>query len=617
METQNNLFKELSNLLEIGSLNIPSNEELKHEIDIFSKHLFIDSTSLFNYAYLCNYFNTLKSNFHIYINVFNSSSIKSPSQSQLIINIHLNLHYKNIVIVYQSNINSFHLNEKNTFSLYNGSINYIGIIKQKEMIYDKAESSQINAFLQERDINRNNFDNTSNLNLYIITQLDDSIPSNINRMNDINIIFYPNINHLTQDIIVTMLSIQSLYNSQEDYSKYILQKYMPKLESKPYESYFYINHFSKHELFFNLSANIIIGLNDDDINIKCDLLNQYCPNKLIQSQYFKTIKLKANDNICFNTFIDDILSLAISEYTYYSKLMKTIKLSIDDSLHLKIEDKDNEGEYKSIYEITSIKTILLNLNRSEIEKFNILIPEQIELLIEDINKQYEDSSKKIKTNYSRILIPTSADIDKIVQKYSDLIKELKDKVEESIAKIIDFEAEIINTMQKYVADCGIYSENFNKFILNNKPQEDIICALKSLFSNENELQKALQNLGISATTGVVSGLTTFGITRLIAIIGTDALVGSSGGPIGTIIGIIIGLGSFIGQGLYNIFRNKKKIELVHQDLETATKICVQLLIQKVKDFAEVNKKEMNNMLEEVNLFSLILISRRFKLDKSN
>ena len=113
----------------------------------------------------------------------------------------------------------------------------------------------------------------------------------------------------------------------------------------------------------------------------------------------------------------------------------------------------------------------------------------------------------------------------------------------------------------------------------------------------SEFNKIAVQLGISGTLGLATSGLVFTASRAATAIGSDAIAGSLGGPIGTIAGVFIGTFTFFGQSYYNFKKNKNDILKLEIDLRNATNVCYEVFQNNAKDGYEENKFLFQNDLK--------------------
>ena len=266
------------------------------------------------------------------------------------------------------------------------------------------------------------------------------------------------------------------------------------------------------------------------------LYSDYNINQLIYkkiSKHLKSeIKFFKNTLIHYNTLINDSISLS-TESTFIISEQRMItfhKSSIESLINSDIE------EYKD-------KTFQL-YNKFKLNKKTLVDDEEEKIL------------QKIKNKY----FITNTDFKDLIESYTQILLNLKKSSEYFFQNLITENQNLLSSLNKTLQESGIHSTNFQSFISNLQTKTiNIENNIQNLIDNKkSEYEKLAVQLGISGTLGLITSGFVFTPSRAATVIGSDAINGSLGEPVGTVAGLVIGIFTFLGQSYYGF----KKIKMI-------------------------------------------------------
>ena len=143
--------------------------------------------------------------------------------------------------------------------------------------------------------------------------------------------------------------------------------------------------------------------------------------------------------------------------------------------------------------------------------------------------------------------------------------EYEKEVLEFLKEIDNLNINVFYDIKRVLNNQGIYSINFDGLIKVVAVERiSIKDPIKNLIQNhKNSFGRILTSFGIS---GVLGGASSFLAGRAASVIGADAAAGTFGGPIGIGVGLVVGVGSLIGQAGYHYKQNRKLINSVYEDM---------------------------------------------------
>ena len=591
------------------------NEDLKNEVDFLISHRFIDKKSLFNYIFIYQYYENLINNPIIYqINVvLNDDQIKENLMKVIGVDLDLS-NIENKIII---EINCIIFNEQT------------GIFKFDlfQINEENGDKRQILGDVNKKEIEEKLKEKNKKIIYYIKIKFEEensSVPIcqfNIYKSNKINIEKnkekYLNVKEKENEKFKSHIS--NIYN--EFFNKNELDL----------DSYFTRYIYNRKTILQN-TINLLITseINDSDIQI----LSSFNPESKKISSDNKTYKeiilknyiifqKKERQNLNNKIKDYDILPFEIGiSQTIYKRILKHFKSEIkffknslnhynsliNDSISLSTESNFIISEPEMI---TYHKGSINNLIQSEIEEYNSKILNLYNEFKSNKKTLIDDEEEKILQRINSIYFTTNSDFKTLIDSYTSILLSLKKSSEQFFQNLQLSNQELFSNLNKILQETGIHSQNFNSFLSKlNTNSLNIENNIQNLIdSKTTEYNKLAVQLGISGTLGLATSGLVFTASRAATAIGSDALAGSLGGPVGTVAGIFIGTFTFLGQTYYSFKKNKDDILKLEVDLRNATNVCYEVFKDNAKDGFEENKFIFEKDLKEVRRFIDILVKR--------
>ena len=590
------------------------NEDLKNEVDFLISHRFIDKKSLFNYIFIYQYYENLINNPIIYqINVvLNDDQIKEDLMKVIGVDLDLS-NIENKIII---EINCIIFNEQTgifKFDLFqineeNGDKRQIlGDVNKKEIEEKLKENKKIIYYIKIKFEEENSSVPICQFNIY--------------KSNKINI----------EKNKEKYLNLKEKENEKfKSHISNICNEFFNKNELD-LDSYFTRYIYNRKTILQNIINLLITSeINDSDIQI----LSSFNPeSKKISSDNttYKEIILK--NYIIFQKKVNQNLNNKIKDYdilpfeigisqTIYKRILKHFKSEIkffknslnhynsliNDSISLSTESNFIISEPEMI---TYHKGSINNLIQSEIEEYNSKILNLYNEFKSNKKTLIDDEEEKILQRINSIYFTTNSDFKTLIDSYTSILLSLKKSSEQFFQNLQLSNQELFSNLNKILQETGIHSQNFNSFLSKlNTNSLNIENNIQNLIdSKTTEYNKLAVQLGISGTLGLATSGLVFTASRAATAIGSDALAGSLGGPVGTVAGIFIGTFTFLGQTYYSFKKNKDDILKLEVDLRNATNVCYEVFKDNAKDGFEENKFIFEKDLKEVRRFIDILVKR--------
>ena len=591
------------------------NEDLKNEVDFLISHRFIDKKSLFNYIFIYQYYENLINNPIIYqINVvLNDDQIKEDLMKVIGVDLDLS-NIENKIII---EINCIIFNEQT------------GIFKFDlfQINEENGDKRQILGDVNKKEIEEKLKEKNKKIIYYIKIKFEEensSVPIcqfNIYKRNKINI----------EKNKEKYLNLKEKENEKfKSHISNICNEFFNKNELD-LDSYFTRYIYNRKTILQN-TINLLITseINDSDIQI----LSSFNPeSKKISSDNttYKEIILK--NYIIFQKKVNQNLNNKIKDYdilpfeigisqTIYKRILKHFKSEIkffknslnhynsliNDSISLSTESNFIISEPEMI---TYHKGSINNLIQSEIEEYNSKILNLYNEFKSNKKTLIDDEEEKILQRINSIYFTTNSDFKTLIDSYTSILLSLKKSSEQFFQNLQLSNQELFSNLNKILQETGIHSQNFNSFLSKlNTNSLNIENNIQNLIdSKTTEYNKLAVQLGISGTLGLATSGLVFTASRAATAIGSDALAGSLGGPVGTVAGIFIGTFTFLGQTYYSFKKNKDDILKLEVDLRNATNVCYEVFKDNAKDGFEENKFIFEKDLKEVRRFIDILVKR--------
>lgn len=591
------------------------NEDLKNEVDFLISHRFIDKKSLFNYIFIYQYYENLINNPIIYqINVvLNDDQIKEDLMKVIGVDLDLS-NIENKIII---EINCIIFNEQT------------GIFKFDlfQINEENGDKRQILGDVNKKEIEEKLKEKNKKIIYYIKIKFEEensSVPIcqfNIYKSNKINI----------EKNKEKYLNLKEKENEKfKSHISNICNEFFNKNELD-LDSYFTRYIHNRKTILQNIINLLITSeINDSDIQI----LSSFNPeSKKISSDNttYKEIILK--NYIIFQKKVNQNLNNKIKDYdilpfeigisqTIYKRILKHFKSEIkffknslnhynsliNDSISLSTESNFIISEPEMI---TYHKGSINNLIQSEIEEYNSKILNLYNEFKSNKKTLIDDEEEKILQRINSIYFTTNSDFKTLIDSYTSILLSLKKSSEQFFQNLQLSNQELFSNLNKILQETGIHSQNFNSFLSKlNTNSLNIENNIQNLIdSKTTEYNKLAVQLGISGTLGLATSGLVFTASRAATAIGSDALAGSLGGPVGTVAGIFIGTFTFLGQTYYSFKKNKDDILKLEVDLRNATNVCYEVFKDNAKDGFEENKFIFEKDLKEVRRFIDILVKR--------
>ena len=218
----------------------------------------------------------------------------------------------------------------------------------------------------------------------------------------------------------------------------------------------------------------------------------------------------------------------------------------------------------------------------------------------------------IKTEIDQKYFITNATFDYLQNEISKWMGNYEKQIFDFIKDIDNLNIKIFYDFKKDLNDQGIYSINFDGLIKVVAVERITIQdPLKNLIQkHKNTFGTILASFGIS---GVVGGTASFLAGRAASVIGADAAAGTFGGPIGIGVGVVVGVGTLIGQAGYHYKKNRELINSVYDDMNKNVLETINNVEDSIKKEMDKINESMQKDIEEIKVFIKILIDRTVKL----
>ena len=585
------------------------------EIEAFKKYTIIDDNNMFNYIYTHNIYQLLIENPNEYkINIISKNKEQlSQFKSQLFNEDDLNLINNNFS--YETYLN---FNEKRNNNLYNL---YSCTKDEKKLLLSDKSLKEI----------KDHIDNNKNEDILITTKdfMFNSYPS-------IKFIFYSSNEDEDKCINSVKENLEKNYKEENEKMKSIEKEVLNKYFNN--KKTLYIND----QIYYrssSLYSTMNIILYDDE---------EWEKNKKSFIGKIKVNDVKGYKDIIIN----DIIYNANKNVLYYSDEDKENDLFSSSSSY----DGENDSNLIDIIhrftythfknEMNFIKTCLLNFNSlindhmkitynvthldnsndiGEFLKNNIipLIEKEEESYISERQKKYEDYTKNSREELTNNMANLKQEID---QKYfitngsfdylnDEILKwmlEYEKQALEFLKEIDNLNINVFYDIKRILNNQGIYSINFDGLIKVVAVERiSIKDPIKNLIQkHKNSFGRILASFGLS---GVLGGGASFLAGRAASVIGADAAAGTFGGPIGIGVGLVVGVGSLIGQAGYHYKNNRKVINSIYEDMNKSVMDAITDVEDSIKKEMDKIKESMEKDILEVKKFVNILIDRIIKI----
>ena len=594
---------------------------LKEEIDVFRKYNIIDDNNMFNYINLQKlYDKAVNTPIEYEINIISNSPIQLSSFINKLLNNsdNINIFSNSINIIYETYLDFTGEKNWDKFNLYayNNKINkdtkclllnqkkiseiYDYIIKNKEYnFYYIITKSYFNftAYPSVKfifhNINNNSvdcikdqlYDNYISLNELLISY--EKVISEEYFENNSNLYLNDQLSN-RQNILLNIINLflfdkENYSNDDNNIIKEILPEEILGYKNIILNNLFFdiINNILLHEVNYNFYNNEI--QNDDNINNNFDIFEEIY---MTLFTHFKTeMNFLKNSIMNFNSLINDHMKLTIDNKIISSKdkdITNYIKNSINKLIECEIEDYKTEKQKNLTTFLTNSKQEILN---------------KITSLKTEINNKY---------------IITDSYFNYLYTEISTLTKNYESQILNFIKETNNNNINIFYQLKKILNEQGIFSINFDELIkIKAIERTTIHDPIKDIIqTQQNSFQNILTTFGIS---GIIGGTASLIAGRAASVIGADVAAGAFGGPVGIGIGVVVGVGSLMGQVSLHYKNNRKKVENIFDDIENSgvylTGVVENILMKDVKSTDE----SVENDLKEVRMFIDVLVDRVGKI----
>ena len=593
------------------------------EIKAFQKYNIIDENNMFNYIYIHNIYQSLIENPLEYkINIIS----KNKEQMSLLINELFNKEDLNINNIknfsYKTYINFKDKSNNNQYDLYqneekeklllnNKSINEIFEYLEKEenkkdeynnkilitnsnYIFDSYPSIQFNFYFED-DIYENRID-------LIRQKLEKDYKEKNEKLNSVekNILneYFNNKNtlYLNDQIYYRnklLLSIMNIFlYDEEEWEK------------------------NKEIIFDKINLKEIKGNKDIIINnIICNIKTKslYSSNKEKERGLFNS-NTSMDDENCFN-LTDNIYKQTYTHFKNEMNFIKTSLLNFNSLIndHMKITFNENNPLNNNNEDIGDyLRNSISSLIKSEEENYLEERTKMYEDFINNSKNELINNLNTIKTEIDQKYFITNATFDYLQNEITKWMGNYEKQIFDFIKDIDNLNIKIFYDFKKDLNDQGIYSINFDGLIKVVAVERITIQdPLKNLIQkHKNTFGTILASFGIS---GVVGGTASFLAGRAASVIGADAAAGTFGGPIGIGVGVVVGVGTLIGQAGYHYKKNRELINSVYDDMKKNVLETINNVEDSIKKEMDKINESMQKDIEEIKVFIKILIDRTIKL----
>ena len=593
------------------------------EIKAFQKYNIIDENNMFNYIYIHNIYQSLIENPLEYkINIIS----KNKEQMSLLINELFNKEDLNINNIknfsYKTYINFKDKSNNNQYDLYqneekeklllnNKSINEIFEYLEKEenkkdeynnkilitnsnYIFDSYPSIQFNFYFED-DIYENRID-------LIRQKLEKDYKEKNEKLNSIekNILneYFNNKNTL-------YLNDQIYYRNKLLLSTMNIILY----DEEEWEK-------NKETIFDKINLKEIKGNKDIIINnIICNIKTKslYSSDKEKERDLFNS-NTSMDDENCFN-LTDNIYKQTYTHFKNEMNFIKTSLLNFNSLIndHMKITFNENNPLNNNNEDIGDyLRNSISSLIKSEEENYLEERTKMYEDFINNSKNELINNLNAIKTEIDQKYFITNATFDYLQNEITKWMGNYEKQIFDFIKDIDNLNIKIFYDFKKDLNDQGIYSINFDGLIKVVAVERITIQdPLKNLIQkHKNTFGTILASFGIS---GVVGGTASFLAGRAASVIGADAAAGTFGGPIGIGVGVVVGVGTLIGQAGYHYKKNRELINSVYDDMKKNVLETINNVEDSIKKEMDKINESMQKDIEEIKVFIKILIDRTIKL----
>ena len=594
---------------------------LKEEIDVFRKYNIIDDNNMFNYIYLQKlYDKAVNTPIEYEINIISNSPIQLSSFINKLLNNsdNINIFSNSINIIYETYLDFTGEKNWDKFNLYayNNKINK----DTKCLLLNQKKISEIYDYIIKNK--EYNF-------YYIITKS----YFNFTAYPSVKFIFH-NINNNSADCIKDQLydNYISLNELLISYEKVISEEYFEN------NSNLYLNDqlSNRQNILLNI-INLFLfdkeNYSNDDNNIKKEILPEEIlgyKNIILNNLFFDIInnillhednnnfnnnEIQNDDNI--NNNFDIFEEIYMTLFTHFKTEMNFLKNSImnfnsliNDHMKLTIDNKIISSKDKDI--TNYIKNSINKLIECEIEDYKTEKQKNLTTFLTNSKQEILNKITSLKTEINNKYIITDSYFNYLYTEISTLTKNYESQILNFIKETNNNNIHIFYQLKKILNEQGISSINFDELIkIKAIERTTIHDPIKDIIqTQQNSFQNILTTFGIS---GIIGGTASLIAGRAASVIGADVAAGAFGGPVGIGIGVVVGVGSLMGQVSLHYKNNRKKVENIFDDIENSgvymTGVVENILMKDVKSTDE----SVENDLKEVRMFIDVLVDRVGKI----
>ena len=593
------------------------------EIKAFQKYNIIDENNMFNYIYIHNIYQSLIENPLEYkINIIS----KNKEQMSLLINELFNKEDLNINNIknfsYKTYINFKDKSNNNQYDLYQNE-------EKEKLLLNNKSINEIFEYLEKEENKKDEYNNKiliTNSN-YIF----DSYPS-------IQFNFYFEDNIYENRIDLIRQNLEKDYKEKNEklnsVEKNILNEYFNNKNTLYLNDQIYyrnklllstMNIFlydeeewekNKEIIFDKINLKEIKGNKDIIINnIICNIKTKslYSSNKEKERGLFNS-NTSMDDENCFN-LTDNIYKQTYTHFKNEMNFIKTSLLNFNSLIndHMKITFNENNPLNNNNEDIGDyLRNSISSLIKSEEENYLEERTKMYEDFINNSKNELINNLNTIKTEIDQKYFITNATFDYLQNEITKWMGNYEKQIFDFIKDIDNLNIKIFYDFKKDLNDQGIYSINFDGLIKVVAVERITIQdPLKNLIQkHKNTFGTILASFGIS---GVVGGTASFLAGRAASVIGADAAAGTFGGPIGIGVGVVVGVGTLIGQAGYHYKKNRELINSVYDDMKKNVLETINNVEDSIKKEMDKINESMQKDIEEIKVFIKILIDRTIKL----
>ncbi len=601
------------------------NKGLTTEIFFFQSYKLIDNNSLFNYAYIYNYYESLLFFPSYYrINIILTERYFLSRISEKIIGAEFFFGTYNGTIIYEITPDILFIDTNDLkFNVY--LVDYNIISYKGKQIFENETRKTIEKYIS--------IENKKNSFLICLSKNEKQKLKNDNFETPIfHFIIHPCYCFKDEDY----KNIESIVDSRYEFENKINMEKIDEIKEKYfkdqniyYDSYF--THYIKNRKS-KIQRTINVLLSKSNSEKAKNILSSFIPEK--NNEMYDDIILKnyiVAETINNNETNELYVSIPVNKNyieIIYKRLSKHIKSEMNffksSLLHYNSLINDNislstssDFQVNEEIMIEYYKNCFENLIKSEIDLYNDKIYQLMEKYQSSIKEYVNNNEKTILEKIKSIIFTTDNDYQYLLTSYENILIYLKDETKEIIKSIDNLNMNLFTSLNTVLKNHGISSKNYDQIISELKIKLDLENSLKSLYSKRiKEFKQIGISLGISSTLGIATTGFVFGLNSFCNFIGTQIITGSLVGPVGTVAGATVGTITFLGQTIYLQKKNKNHLIQLENDLKNAINCTLDINLNNVINAFEENKCYIEKNLVQIKIFIDILVNRAI-MSKSN